>query len=267
MSNDPGKRLLFGVDFYSSTPTKLVEEICSANSVSHTGVRLFVTTNVDHVVRLRRDAKFYEAYSRAWKAVIDGFPVFVVARLCGLRIKHRIPGADIFPLILEHLSPKVHRPFFLASKKHSAEFIRMWLVDHGFLPDQIGMEVPPFGFENDPIYNAELTAQIRALGTTHLFLGIGCPKSELWVDDHRHDLGNLYAFCFGAGLEFFSGTTPRAPKIFRDLGFEWLFRLLRDPRRLGRRYLIDSFGFILASIDNYRFRGQLRHRDRKSSKD
>ena len=80
-------------------------------------------------------------------------------------------------------------------------------------------------------------------GTTHLFLGVGSPKSEVWVDRHRDALGDLYAFGFGAALDFAAGRVARAPVWMRGTGLEWLFRLGQDPRRLVRRYSVNAVHF------------------------
>jgi N-acetylglucosaminyldiphosphoundecaprenol N-acetyl-beta-D-mannosaminyltransferase len=82
--------------------------------------------------------------------------------------------------------------------------------------------------------------------TTHLLLGVGAPRSEIWADRYRDELGDCYVLSVGAGLEFFAQTKRRAPSWMRRVGLEWLWRLGQDPRRLWRRYLIGSFGFVRA---------------------
>jgi N-acetylglucosaminyldiphosphoundecaprenol N-acetyl-beta-D-mannosaminyltransferase len=250
-------RPVFGVKFSLSTQAEIAEIICSGTPEIGAGLKLFVTTNLDHVVKLRRNPQFAQAYSRAWKAVIDGSPILLYARLRGARVPERVTGADLFPEILDRLSPARHRPYFVASKPHSAAFIEKWLLDRGFLSGQFGIDVPPFGFDSDPVGSAELASKIRQVGTTHLFLGVGCPKSELWADRHRHDLGDLYAFCFGAALEFFSGTTRRAPRIFQTLCIEWMWRLMQEPARLSNRYLVNSWEFLPAICEDIRFDGRV----------
>jgi N-acetylglucosaminyldiphosphoundecaprenol N-acetyl-beta-D-mannosaminyltransferase len=242
----------FGVSFSRATATELVHEICAGPVVRGMGVRLLVTANLDHVVRLRKNPNFRAAYDRAWQATIDGAPVFAYSRIRGLGVPARVTGADLFPLIMEALDPRLHRPFFIAPSNEVATRLQNWLLARGFDPGQIASVSPPFGFEKDAPYSTQLADRVRGHQSTHLFLGVGCPKSEIWVDKHRGRLGDLYAFAFGAGLEFFAGVTRRAPKLLQKFGLEWAWRVAHDPRRLFKRYFVDSWAFVGAIIEDLR---------------
>ena len=91
-----------------------------------------------------------------------------------------------------------------------------------------------------------LAERIRRYGATHLFMGVGAPKSEIWMFEHRHRLGDCYGLAFGASFDFIAGTRKRAPAVLRHMGFEWTWRLASEPKRLARRYLIESWGFLEA---------------------
>ena len=93
--------------------------------------------------------------------------------------------------------------------------------------------MPAFGFEKNPAASEQLAKAIQAHGATHLIMGVGSPKSELWVHAHRGDLGDIYAFGIGAGVDFF-------------VGLEWSWRLAHEPKRLWKRYLVDSWLFFVA---------------------
>ncbi len=136
--------------------------------------------------------------------------------------------------------------------------LRDWARSRGFGDDACGIEVPPFGFEEDERYGEELAARIRANRTTQLFFGVGCPKSEIWIVEHGDRLGDCYAFAVGAALGFFVGTQRRAPSALRRLGLEWLWRVYQEPRRLARRYFVDSWRFVGALFDDLRAAGNHR---------
>jgi N-acetylglucosaminyldiphosphoundecaprenol N-acetyl-beta-D-mannosaminyltransferase len=116
----------------------------------------------------------------------------------------------------------------------------------------VASAVPPFGFEADPAYGLALAERIRAHGTTLLVMGVGAPKSEIWVDRQGRALGNPVVFCVGDALTVAAGCLPRAPGLMQRLGLEWIFRFLQAPRRLFRRYFIKSWRFVgLAARDRF----------------
>jgi N-acetylglucosaminyldiphosphoundecaprenol N-acetyl-beta-D-mannosaminyltransferase len=119
-----------------------------------------------------------------------------------------------------------------------------WLLREGFDRNSVGFFVPDFGFEKDAHKTEQVVNEIRRLNTTHLFLGIGAPKSEIWISENRHLLGDVYAFGVGAALNFFAGTVRRAPAAFRNAGVEWLWRMVLEPRRLALRYVLGALRIL-----------------------
>ena len=251
LATPPPGRLLFGYAFAPEVQAGLIEAVV-APPVPHQGVRLVVTANLDHVVQLRHDARLQRAYANAWRRTIDGWPVFLYAWLRGAGVPARITGADLLPEILDRLTPGAHRPFFVAADEQIAAGLRDWAAQRGFSAGDIATDVPPFGFERDDAYSRALAERIRAHGATQLFLGLGCPKSEVWIDENRARLGDLYAFAVGAALGFFVGTQHRAPRFMRRFGLEWLHRVSQEPRRLGGRYFIQSWAFLAALVNDIR---------------
>jgi N-acetylglucosaminyldiphosphoundecaprenol N-acetyl-beta-D-mannosaminyltransferase len=206
---------VFGIRFSPNVLADLGSSIVSESIPEGAGPRLLVTANVDHVVQLRANVDFRAAYASAWAVTIDGF-----------------------------------RVFFIANSEKTADGLRRWLLDRGFPEDSIGISVPPFGFERHAEHSRDLAARIRQHRATHLFVGVGAPKSEIWCHQHRHLLGDCYVLCVGAGLEFFLGLRKRAPVIMRKVGMEWLWRFGQEPRRLFRRYFLESWQFVIAMVDD-----------------
>src|SRR5690348_12143487 len=130
-------RPVFGIRFSLATNDEIVREICRGKIEAKSGARLLVTTNLYHVVTLRKNKRFREAYDRAWKVTIDGAPVYLYARCRGATVPERVTGADLFPDILHMLSPGLHRPFFVAAQQETADQLTAWLVGRGFSADQI----------------------------------------------------------------------------------------------------------------------------------
>lgn len=246
------RKAVFGHKLSESYLQEITRRVAGEAVPSGQGLRLLVTMNLDHVVTLRRNKEFQAAYRSAWIVTADGTPVYLYARARGLRIPGRVTGADLFPEILEQLSAGLHRPFFVASSEETAAQIRAALKKKGFSMRDFDTVVPPSGFERDTTNSEAIAKRIRRLRTTHLFFGLGAPKSEIWMHQHREELGDIYGFAFGAGLDFFAGTAKRAPRIMQRSGLEWLWRFSQQPRRLFRRYFIDSWLFLSAIADDLR---------------
>lgn len=235
---------VFGVQFSPYRLSEVADIIVGAPADET--MRLVVTANVDHVINLHRLPEFRQAYAAAAITTIDGAPVMLYAHLRGLDVPERVTGADLLPVVLDRLEPGQHRPFFVAANRQTAERLVRDLLDRGFDPADIAWAVPPFGFEQDAAYSATLLADIARAETTHLFLGVGSPKSELWVYRHRDALAGISVLCVGAALEFQAGNVRRAPPILRTIGMEWAWRFISEPRRLWRRYVFGLFRFLSA---------------------
>lgn len=232
---------MFGLQFSCESIGDIAREICNSPVPAGAGLRLLTTLNVDHVVNLQKNHNFRKAYRGSWKTTIDGMPILVYARLRNIGVKARVTGADLFPLIFDNLKPGIHRPFFVPSSQITANILRERLRAAGFDATQFGIHVPEFGFEADPVASLALENQIAALRATHIFFGVGSPKSEIWIDRHRGGLGDAYGLAIGAALEFHAGTLRRAPVWMQEAGLEWFWRFLQQPKRLFRRYFIDSW--------------------------
>ncbi|GHC91745.1 WecB/TagA/CpsF family glycosyltransferase [Novosphingobium pokkalii] len=208
--------------------------------------QLYCTCNVNHLRMLQGNAAFRDAYARAALVTVDGRPIRMLARWQTGTDLPVVTGADLFPALLEKLRPGIDRPYFVASSLDAAQALRDQLVARGFDPAAIGTESPPFGFERDEAFGTAMAARIRELGTTHLFMGVGAPKSEIWVARHFALMPAAHIFCVGAALDFSSQKKERAPEWMRKLSLEWAHRMMSEPRRLLPRYAGDAW--LLATI-------------------
>ena len=236
---------IFDVAFVCESPVDIASFVVTEPVPAGAGVRAIYTANLDHIVRLYDSPGLRRAYDNAWIATIDGWPIALVARLFRGIAAPRITGADFFGLLAGMLDPHRHRLFFVAASETTSASLLRKFVERGFERESLECIVPPVGFESDPAYARSLAARIREHSTTHLFFGVGSPKSEIWIDRHRLELGDLYAGCFGAGLEYFAGTKQRAPPTMRKLRMEWAWRVLCEPRRLFARYFFGAFRFLM----------------------
>lgn len=241
----PGETSVFGIAFSPLTGEQILRRILFEPVPAGEGARLLATANVDHISNLVRNPRFRAAYRNAWVATADGMPVYLYARLRACDVPERVTGADLTPALLERL-PHRCRPFFVVGNKETADRLRQKLTDRGFRTDAIGAACPAFGFEKDPAASAKLAKAIRDHRATHVLFGLGAPKSEIWIHEHRHWLGDVYALAIGASLDFYVGLRRRAPVWMQRGGLEWAWRVGTEPLRLFHRYFIESWYAVWA---------------------
>lgn len=231
---------LFGLDFFVGQRAALVDALVGAPTDA---MRLVVTCNLDHLYLLENDAEFDRAYRGAWVATVDSRPMRVAAKLLYGIEPPLITGSDLFPELLDRLDPAQHRAFFVCSEQIVADRLVTHMAARGFGADAIGTAVPPFGFERDETLTATLVEAITRVAPTHLFMGVGAPKSEKWVLRHRDALPPAYVFGLGASLDFVAGVKQRAPVWVQRMGMEWAHRMVQEPGRLVGRYARDGVAF------------------------
>ena len=197
---------------------------------------IVVTPNLDHMIRLQKDRTFRAAYAAATLVLTDGMPLVWVSRLGNTPLPGRVAGADLVVPVLAEAERTGCSVFFLgpmpatldrALSRCALDFPRLRIA---------GAHAPPLNFEHDMRQDAACVAAIRDARPDIVFLALGTPKQELWIARHRNELDFGVALCVGAAIDFFAGVQRRCPKIVARLGAEWIWRLLREPRRLGRRY-------------------------------
>lgn len=194
------------------------------------------TINLDHLVKLGRDAGFRDAYARHDIVVADGHPIAWLSRIAGTPVG-LAPGSDmVMPLV--RLAAACGRPTVLvgsslcALKGASAELAR------GVPGVSIPLVVSPsFGVDPEGAESREILERVAALGPCLCLVALGAPRQEKFAAQGR-SLAPLAGFAsIGAGIDFVAGVQTRAPFLVRRLALEWMWRLILSPRRLGRRYL------------------------------
>jgi exopolysaccharide biosynthesis WecB/TagA/CpsF family protein len=203
------------------------------------------TLNLDHLVKLRRDQDFRQAYAAASIVTADGAPIVWLARRQGAGTVVRTTGADLVrPLVLEAARHKLPVYLFGTTDEvlaKSAAALRAQAGGQGLVLEICGMSSPPHGFDpTGPAADAAI-ASIRASGARLVFVALGAPKQELFsahaIRSGMNPDGKGVGFvCIGAALDFIVGHQTRAPGFMQRTGLEWAWRLATNPRRLGMRY-------------------------------
>ncbi len=252
----PGREVLpraetrvFGFAVTMADAAGIARTVATERRDAAAGVGLVVTPNLDHVVQLRRDAGLARAYRRAEIVACDGFPVRYYSRFRGIEAG-AATGCDIAAALMrtDGFEPW-QRLFFVVDSAATAAGVRDWAARKG-IAERVATCVPSPGFQGDAEFCAILATRIRSFGTTVLVMGVGAPRSEVFVDTHRDALPPCWALCVGQAVRIEVGLVRRAPRIVRRLHSEWAWRIAQEPRRLLRRYLVGSAVFLLAVTED-----------------
>jgi len=180
-------------------------------------------------------------------AAPDGMPLVWVGRAMRQPVG-RVCGPDLMPLLIDRARVRGARHFFYGGAPGVAETLAARLSEQ--FPGLIvaGTYSPPFR----PLTVDEDAAEVALINSArpdYVWVGLGSPKQDLWIADHRSRLDAAVLFAVGAAFDFHSGGLSRAPHWMQRTGTEWLFRLLAEPRRLAKRYTVTNtrFALLLAS--------------------
>lgn len=203
-----------------------------------------VTPNVDHVVQLQKDKKFLEIYRHADLVLTDGKPLLWIAKLYGKSIKEKVSGSDLFPEICKLAAEKGYRMFFLGAAEGVGQRAAQKLQIKYKGLQIVGTYSPPYGFEKDNEEVGKIIQKIKDANPHILIVGLGAPKQEKFIYQYKSQLGVPFSIGLGASLDFEAGNVKRAPKWLSKIGLEWLYRMIKEPRRLAGRYLYDAYAII-----------------------
>ncbi len=194
-----------------------------------------------------KNIKFAEAIQTSDILLPDGISIVWTAKLLyGNKLK-KIAGADVFFYFMDILNRKSGKCFFLGSTNETLNKIE-YRQKVEYPNVQLAKFSPPFKREFSDIDNMEMLERINKFSPDVLFVGMTAPKQELWVHEHKHKIKAKTICSIGAVFDFYAGTVNRAPIWMIDLGLEWLYRLVRQPKRLWRRYLIGNTLFLFYII-------------------
>jgi N-acetylglucosaminyldiphosphoundecaprenol N-acetyl-beta-D-mannosaminyltransferase len=202
-----------------------------------------VTPNAQHVVLHQSDPLLREIYEKAFLVATDGVPLIWAGRLLGSNLPGRVNGTDLFETLCAKAAQANLRVYFLGGRPGAATAAAARLLQRHPALQIAGVYCPKYGFEWDPIEQANILHEINACRPHLLFVGLGAPKQEYWMYNNRRLLNVPVMLGIGGSFEFVGGVLPRAPRWMQRAGLEWLFRLSREPGRLWKRYLVGNSKF------------------------
>ena len=208
------------------------------------GDRQFVSVcNVHSVMECRRDPRLRAIVNAAGMVTPDGMPLVWLARRSGHRHVGRVYGPDLMLAELSASQTSGHSHFFYGGRPGVAD--RLAAAMRRRFPEVrvVGTFTPPLGSAAE-LCNPQVAGLINQSGADIVWVGISSPKQEYWMACMRPLLQAPVLIGVGAAFDFHTGNVAQAPRWMQRAGLEWLFRLMVEPRRLWRRYLIDNPWFI-----------------------
>jgi len=220
----------------------LKEELVTILSLGKTS--LLITFNLDFLRISYENEKFKEVCKNAKLVLADGIGVTLLLKLKYGKSITRITGNDIFKLLLEIANDKKLKLALVGSSQKSLDMLRTKLqkIFTNILLITIS---PPLLFETQETDNNEVIDELKSFKPDILIAALGCPRQELWLAENMKTINATINVGVGAALDFYSGIKKRAPVFLQKIGLEWLWRLVNEPKRLFRRYVINDLPFFI----------------------
>lgn len=210
------------------------------------GKVLINTINAHSYNVARRDKLFAEALTKGDYLIPDGMSVVKACKWLHAKSqpKERIAGADLFEYEMDRLNRKCGTVMFMgSSEKTLAKIVDQAAKVYPNL--KVVTYSPPYKPEFDEADNKAIVDAINMANPDLLWIGMTAPKQEKWTYSHWNELNiHCHVGTIGAVFDFFAGNTKRAPQWWQKHGLEWLYRLIKEPRRMWRRYIIGNTVFL-----------------------
>jgi N-acetylglucosaminyldiphosphoundecaprenol N-acetyl-beta-D-mannosaminyltransferase len=196
--------------------------------------------NADCVNIASRNTAYMGVLQSAAIVLADGIGIKLAGRILNTNIRQNVNGTDLFPRLCERLERTGQGMFLLGGAPGVAESVANWVHDRYPAVDIRGTHHGFFDRSEEP----DIIDTIRESGAHILLVAFGAPKQELWINRNLHQTGVKVAMGVGGLLDFYSGHIPRAPQWLREIGGEWFFRFIQEPRRMWRRYFVGNVIFL-----------------------
>lgn len=245
------------LDVHPVTTTDVVSRLRTDWQAGRGGV--IVTPNADIFHRTRDDRDALSIVKSCELVVADGMPLVWSARLSGQPLPERVTGSSLVEVLAE-AAARENRSLFIVGggSTDTSDRAAEALADRYPGLRVVGAVTPPFGFEQDSAQMEALSDKVVSSKADLVYIGLGFPKQErLGLRLREHMPATWFLGC-GAGVQMAAGTVSRAPSLVQRIGAEWLARLLREPRRLARRYLRDDLPVALSLLAHSAVEGRRR---------
>jgi len=234
---------LLSVGIHPLDYTSCLERVAEWVRESDRPAKVVVQANVNSLVNAQSVDRYRAAILAADLVVPDGMPLVWLLRLKGHNIRQRVYGPDLMLLLCEEAAKRGWRCFLYGGAPGVPEQLKEVLEKRFPGLQIVGTYSPPFR----PLTAEEdesVCAMINAAKPDIVWVGLGSPKQDIWMYEHREKLDVSVMHGVGAAFDFLTGRVKQAPRWMMNAGLEWLFRLLQEPRRLWKRYTLTNLKFV-----------------------
>ena len=239
---------LMGMELHAITEQKCTAHVMAELESGRGGV--IVTANLDHLRRFADDRNYRRIASGAELCVADGAPLVWASHVRGTPLPERVAGSNLIWSLSEAAAKHGRRIYLLGGNPGTDT--QAAHVLQGTYPDLdiAGTACPPIGFDRDETQLKALIEDIRDAKPDIVYVALGSPKQELFIDSVRGQLPNAWWVGVGISFSFVTGDVARAPEWMQQTGLEWVHRLQQEPKRLAKRYLVQGVPFGLKLMGN-----------------
>lgn len=237
--------ILFGQEFTSENMYSIVKAI--ETYVEGRIPRQICISNVHTTMMSYKNKASHQYLKNASISTMDGQPLVWLARLLGAKKAERVAGPDLMLEICRISPNKGYRHFFYGGAEGVPEKLKTVIEKKYPGIKVVGTHSPPFR----PLTREEDATVVKLINDSKpdfLWVSLGAPKQEQWISDHLGRIEAPVQVGVGAAFDFFTGSVLRAPLWMQRAGLEWLYRLLKEPQRLWKRYFIYNTMFLIFLI-------------------
>lgn len=205
-----------------------------------------LTLHVDMMMKLQKDRDFYETLDKYDVITCDSQIIYFASKWLGTPLRERVSGSDYFPkFYMRHKDNPAITVFMVGGKPGIADLAAKNINSKVGREIIVGTYAPPFDFEVQDGENDRMIAAVNASGASVCLVGLGGGRQEKWILQYRDRMPGVKLWLpLGGTIDYESGTFDRPAAWITDWGFEWLYRLVKQPRQRWRRYLIEQPPFL-----------------------
>lgn len=230
---------ILGVPFSNISPDEAVEKVISC--LNNRGKAMIFTPNPEMVMEARKNKEFMEILNSSTMNTPDGIGIVYASKLSSSPIKERVAGYDMLLSVFDKIKDRDKTVYFFGSAPGIADRAKAAIEEKFQGIKIVGTANGYF----DEKREKEIIEEINTLKPDLLLVGIGFPKQEKWIYDHIKGLDVKVAVGVGGCFDGWCGNVPRAPKFFIDHNIEWLYRLMKQPSRIGRMMQLPLFMLVV----------------------
>ena len=234
-----------GMPIHSISLRDTVEHIVDSCSAEMGG--WVVTPNLDILRRFKRSPSFRNLVATSTLNVADGMPLVWASQIKGQPVPGRVNGTDLMVELCKASSASGLSVFFLGGNAGTADKTACEMKKRFARLEVAGTLCPDFGFESNMEALDSIANEIATSRPNIVFVGLGSPKQDVLINMLRLKFPNIWWLGVGVSFSFVAGELARAPDWAKN-GLEWVFRLLVEPKRLAKRYLVDGIPFFATTV-------------------